>query len=115
MHKRVKLSFCVLLRSLGSIGMWLILIRQKDSEVRDGLENAEEVPAQILPHIHLLPANSGLKITLLSRPFTQGRPYFRPGAGGETVIAEIEGKRLQTKRNLSEENQLATAIGFETR
>ena len=64
------------------------------SDIGGGLENAEEVPAQTLPHIHLLPANSGLKITLLSRPFTQGGPYFRPGAGGETVIAEIEGKRL---------------------
>ena len=79
------------------------------SDIGGGLENAEEVPAQTLPHIHLLPANSGLKITLLSRPFTQGGPYFRPGAGGETVIAEIEGKRLQTKRNLSEEKQLAQA------
>ena len=80
------------------------------SDIGGGLENAEEVPAQTLPHIHLLPANSGLKITLLSRPFTQGGPYFRPGAGGETVIAEIEGKRLQTKRNLAEEKQLAKAV-----
>ena len=32
---------------------------------------------------------------------------YRPGTGGETVIAEIEGKRLQTRRNLSEEKQLA--------
>ena len=80
------------------------------SDIGGGLENAEEVPAQTLPHIHLLPANSGLKITLLSRPFTQGGPYFRPGAGGETVIAEIEGKRLQTKRNLAEEKQLAQAV-----
>ncbi|MBS9384168.1 MAG: DEAD/DEAH box helicase [Dolichospermum sp. BR01] len=80
------------------------------SDIGGGLENAEEVPAQTLPHIHLLPANSGLKITLLSRPFAQGGPYFRPGAGGETVIAEIEGKRLQTKRNLSEEKQLAKAV-----
>ncbi|MBE9249017.1 DEAD/DEAH box helicase [Dolichospermum sp. LEGE 00240] len=77
------------------------------SDIGGGAEGAEEVPAQTLPHIHLLPANSGLKITLLSRPFTQGGPYFRPGAGGETVIAEIDGKRLQTKRNLAEEKQLA--------
>jgi SNF2 family DNA or RNA helicase len=79
------------------------------SDIGGGAEGAEEVPAQTLPHIHLLPANSGLKITLLSRPFTQGGPYFRPGAGGETVIAEIDGKRLQTRRNLKEEKQLAQA------
>ncbi len=77
------------------------------SDIGGGAAGAEEVPAQTLPHIHLLPANSGLKITLLSRPFTQGGPYFRPGAGGETVIAEIDGKRLQTRRNLTEEKKLA--------
>jgi len=79
------------------------------SDIGGELEGAEEVPAQTLPHIHLLPANAGLKITLLSRPFAQGGPYYRPGAGGETVIAEIGGKRLQTRRNLPEEKQLAKA------
>lgn len=79
------------------------------SDIGGGLEGAEEVPAQTIPHIHLLPANAGLKISLLSRPFAQGGPYYRPGAGGETVIAEIDGKRLQTRRNLHEEKQLANA------
>ncbi|MEH2364490.1 DEAD/DEAH box helicase [Nostoc sp.] len=77
------------------------------SDIGGGSEGAEEVPAQTLPHIHLLPANAGLKISLLSRPFAQGGPYYRPGTGGETVIAEIDGKRLQTRRNLSQEKQLA--------
>ncbi|BAY95863.1 MULTISPECIES: DEAD/DEAH box helicase [unclassified Tolypothrix] len=79
------------------------------SDIGGGLEGAEEVPAQTIPHIHLLPANAGLKVSLLSRPFAQGGPYYRPGTGGETVIAEIEGKRLQTRRNLQEEKQLANA------
>ncbi|MCC5670666.1 DEAD/DEAH box helicase [Nostoc sp. CHAB 5784] len=79
------------------------------SDIGGGLEGAEEVPAQTLPHIHLLPANAGLKVTLLSRPFAQDGPYYRPGTGGETVIAEIDGKRLQTRRNLPEEKQLAKA------
>jgi SNF2 family DNA or RNA helicase len=79
------------------------------SDIGGGLEGAEEVPAQTIPHIHLLPANAGLKVSLLSRPFAQGGPYYRPGAGGETVIAEIDGKRLQTRRNLHEEKQLANA------
>ncbi|MHC5673520.1 DEAD/DEAH box helicase [Nostoc sp.] len=79
------------------------------SDIGGGLEGAEEVPALTLPHIHLLPANVGLKISLLSRPFAQGGPYYRPGTGGETVIAEIDGKRLQTRRNLPEEKQLAKA------
>lgn len=80
------------------------------SDIGGGLAGAEEVPAQTIPHIHLLPANAGLKLSLLSRPFAQGGPYYRPGTGGETVIAEIDGKRLQTRRNLHEEKQLANAV-----
>jgi SNF2 family DNA or RNA helicase len=34
------------------------------------------------------------------RPFSDAGPYFRPGAGGETVLAELEGKRVQTRRDL---------------
>jgi superfamily II DNA or RNA helicase len=81
------------------------------SDIGGGLSGTEEVPAQSIPHIHLLPANTGLKVCLLSRPFAQGGSYYRPGTGGETVIAEIDSKRLQTRRNLHEEKQLAnTAI-----
>jgi len=74
-----------------------------------GVANVEEVPAQTKPHVHLLPAGAGLKVALLSRPFAQGGPYYRPGTGGETAIAEIDGKRLQTSRNLREEKKLAQA------
>ncbi len=80
------------------------------SDIGGGLEGAEEVSSQSIPHIHLLPAGAGLKISILSRPFAQGGPYYRPGTGGETVIAEISGKRLQTRRNLKEEKQLADAV-----
>jgi superfamily II DNA or RNA helicase len=80
------------------------------SDIGGGLENAQEVPAQLQPHIHLLPAGEGLKVAVMVRPFEQGGPYFYPGMGGETVIAEIEGQRLQTTRNLSEEKQRAKAV-----
>jgi len=80
------------------------------SDIGGGLEGAEEVPAQARPHIHLLPAQVGLKVSLLARPFTQAGPYYRPGTGGETVIAEIDGKRLQTRRHLEAEKQLADAV-----
>ncbi|HEY9763375.1 MAG TPA: DEAD/DEAH box helicase [Trichocoleus sp.] len=75
-----------------------------------GGAGAEEVPAETTPHIHLLPAGDGLKVALLARPFPEGGPYYRPGSGGETVIAEINGKRLQTRRNLKKEKTLAAAV-----
>jgi superfamily II DNA or RNA helicase len=69
----------------------------------------EEVPSDAKPHVHLLPAGEGLKIAVLVRPFATGGPYYRPGKGGETVIAEIEGKRVQTSRELKQEKKLANA------
>ncbi len=79
------------------------------SDIGGGVE-AEEVPADAMTHVHLLPAGEGLKVSLLAHPFPTGGSYYAPGEGGETVIAEVEGKRLQTKRNLDEETQRAQAV-----
>ncbi len=70
----------------------------------------KKIPADPTPHIHLMPAGKGLKIDMLTRPFADGGPYFRPGSGGQTVVAEINGRRLQTQRNLREETRLADKI-----
>lgn len=80
------------------------------SDIGGGVESAETVPSDPKPHIHLLPAGDGLKVAVLARPFAQGGPYYRPGAGGEMVIAEIGGQRLQTTRNLKQEKQFAKAV-----
>lgn len=80
------------------------------SDIGGGGASVAEVPSDPKPHIHLLPAGAGLKVAILARPFAQGGPYYRPGTGGETVIAEIDGTRLQTTRNLAEETQLANAV-----
>ena len=80
------------------------------SDIGGGTTTADIVPTQSIPHIHLLPAGDGLKVALLTRPFGNVGPYFLPGSGGKTVIAEVEGKRLQTDRNLEEEYQAASAV-----
>ncbi|MEL6263216.1 MAG: DEAD/DEAH box helicase, partial [Cyanobacteria bacterium J06626_6] len=79
------------------------------SDIGGGVE-AEEVPANAAPHVHLLPAGAGLKVSLLIHPFPEGGAYYRPGEGGETVIAVVEGKRLQTQRDLSLEQQNAETV-----
>ncbi|HJV66150.1 MAG TPA: DEAD/DEAH box helicase [Geomonas sp.] len=65
-----------------------------------GSDSAALLPADPTPCFHLLPYSSGIKLELLVRPFSDAGPYFRPGAGGETVLAELEGKRVQTRRDL---------------
>ncbi|WP_253188051.1 DEAD/DEAH box helicase [Leptolyngbya sp. 'hensonii'] len=79
------------------------------SDIGGGVGSATGVPSDSKPHVHLLPAGAGLKVAVLARPFAQGGPYYRPGAGGATVIAEIDGQRLQTTRELREEKRLAKA------
>lgn len=70
----------------------------------------EEVPADPALRAHLLPAGDGLKVSLLAHPFPEGGSYYAPGKGGETVIAEVAGKRLQTHRDLKDERQRAKAV-----
>jgi len=79
------------------------------SDIGGSSGKAEEVATDSKPHFHLLPAGEGLKVSVLARPFVLGGSYYRPGAGGATVIAEIEGNRLQTTRHLPEEKKLANA------
>ncbi|NMF83235.1 DEAD/DEAH box helicase [Nodosilinea sp. P-1105] len=80
------------------------------SDIGGGVADAEAVEANPQPHLHLLPAGEGLKVALLTRPFGDDGPYYRPGSGGEMVIAEIDGKRLQTHRDLKQEKALARTV-----
>jgi superfamily II DNA or RNA helicase len=80
------------------------------SDIGGDFVDAEEVEALMTPHVHLLPSGAGLRLTVLASPFGSAGTYYRPGSGGETVIAEVAGKRLQTTRNLKEEKKLAKAI-----
>ncbi len=79
------------------------------SDIGGGVE-AEEVPADATTRVHLLPAGAGLKVSLLTHPFPEGGSYYSPGEGGETVIAEVDGQRLQTRRDLKLEQQNALAV-----
>lgn len=55
-------------------------------------------------HIHLQPVGQGIQIEIFVQPFASGGPLYKPGAGGVTVLAEIEGKQLQTTRDFTLEN-----------
>ena len=79
------------------------------SDIGGGTE-AEEVLSNAVPHIHLLPAGEGLKVSVLMHPFAEGGAYYAPGEGGETVIAVVDGKRLQTTRELSAEVKNAEQV-----
>jgi hypothetical protein len=70
----------------------------------------EEIAADPTLNIHLLPHEQGLKINVLVRPFSTGGPYFFPGEGAETVISEIDGKRMLARRDLAKEMEFANKV-----
>jgi hypothetical protein len=57
---------------------------------------AETVAAESCLQILLRPHTGGLSLELLLLPLGEGGPRFFPGRGGATVIAEVQGKKLQT-------------------
>jgi superfamily II DNA or RNA helicase len=71
---------------------------------------AEEVESDSTIHLHIMPYGSGFRIELFVRPFTTGGPYLKPGAGVANLVAEIDGKRLKTKRNLRREEERAREV-----
>ncbi|MCK4494306.1 MAG: DEAD/DEAH box helicase, partial [Methylococcales bacterium] len=56
-------------------------------------------------HIHLQPMNDGLLIEVFIQPFRDGGPVYKPAEGGNNVLAEIEGKQLQTCRDFTLEKK----------
>jgi hypothetical protein len=70
----------------------------------------EEVTADVGIYVHLLPIGAGFRLEMFVKPLGVGGPYLKPGKGAENVMAEVEGRRLQARRNLALEDANATAI-----
>ena len=64
---------------------------------------AEDVVADGRLRVHLMPSGAGMKIEMLVQPFGEAGGYYRPGAGAQTIVADIGGKRLRTTRTLAHE------------
>ncbi|HFE37658.1 MAG TPA: hypothetical protein ENK06_04445, partial [Gammaproteobacteria bacterium] len=75
------------------------------SDIGGGVTEAETVDADSTLHVLLSPLDEGLKIEARTQVFGSKGPYYHPGEGGKTIIAEVDGKRLQTTRNLKQEQK----------
>ena len=78
------------------------------SDIGGQSPHAEEVAADSRLHIHLQPVNDGLQIEMYVQPFAEGGPIYKPATGGKTVLAEIDGKQLQTTRDFVQESAYLT-------
>lgn len=80
------------------------------SDINGKSEQLIEAEADTKIHVHLIPFGNGLKISLFVRPLGLGGAWYSPGSGNSNVIAEINGKQLQTRRDLAQEKQNVTEL-----
>ena len=73
-------------------------------------ETSVTVDADATPHLHLTPYQEGLRVEFFVRPFGPEGPFYRPGAGGDNVYAQVEGQAQVAHRDLSEEQRRACDV-----
>jgi SNF2 family DNA or RNA helicase len=73
-------------------------------------QSVECVEADPTIHLHFIPYGSGFRLEMFVQPFARGGPYLKPGAGVANIMAEVNGRRLQTRRNLKLEEEKAREI-----
>jgi superfamily II DNA or RNA helicase len=80
------------------------------SDLPELAQHITQVPADTTLYAHLLPLKDGLRVQFLMRPLSEGS-WFAPGKGAEHVVGEYQGKAIQTKRDLEQEqHQLDTLL-----
>jgi SNF2 family DNA or RNA helicase len=61
-------------------------------------------------HIHIIPYGTGFRLEMFVQPFSRKGPYLKPGTGVANLMAEVGGRRMQTRRNLLLEEEKAREI-----
>ncbi|MBX3628441.1 MAG: DEAD/DEAH box helicase [Nitrosomonas sp.] len=80
------------------------------SEIGARSAHAETVEADSCLQILLQPMGDGIQVEILVQPFANGGPVYKPGKGGATVLAEIDGIRFQTTRDLELEQKFLDQV-----
>jgi hypothetical protein len=75
------------------------------SDIGGSPADIEQVASDMRLHVHLLPYQQGLRVRVLVRPLPDAGPYLRPGEGAESVIADVNGVRMEAKRSLNGERE----------
>ncbi|MBK1716379.1 DEAD/DEAH box helicase [Thiocystis violacea] len=71
---------------------------------------AETVEADARPYLHLNPVEDGLTLELFMQPLGAKGPRLQPGQGMATLFAEVEGRAVQTTRDLAGERRRVSAL-----
>jgi superfamily II DNA or RNA helicase len=80
------------------------------SEIGGAAQMSETIDAEPQPHLHLTSYQVGLRVEFFVRPFGPEGPFYRPGAGGENVYAQVAGQSQVAHRDLGEERRRTAEI-----
>jgi SNF2 family DNA or RNA helicase len=80
------------------------------SDLEEHFENLPAVAAEKRIHALITPFGEGFHLEFFVKPFGKVPPYLKPGKGTESLIAEVDGKRVRTKRDLKKERELLDEI-----
>lgn len=99
------------LTAIGNISSFMTVHSAIAADRKSGAKNnITFVEADSTIYMHLLPYGTGFRLEMFVKPFTEGGHYLKPGQGVENIMAEVNGKRLQTRRNLALEEEKARDI-----
>jgi SNF2 family DNA or RNA helicase len=73
------------------------------SDLEEHFEDLPMVAADSILHGLIIPNKDGFLLELFVKPFEIVPPYLKPGKGQEIIIADINGTKTRTKRNIKEE------------
>jgi SNF2 family DNA or RNA helicase len=96
------------LDAIGNIASFMTVHSSMDVGMED--QDVVEVEADPMVHIHIIPYGSGFRLEMFVQPFSRRGPYLKPGAGVANIMAEVDGRRMQTRRNLLLEEEKAREI-----
>lgn len=83
---------------------------QDDEQDTDEIIPAKKVSGDSQLHLHLLPSGDGLRVEFYVQPFGSSGPACRPGEGGATLFATIDGEATSANRDLAAEIQNAHSL-----
>jgi len=97
-----------LLDALNNMASFMTVHSAIDFDLQE--QKITTIEADSTIHIHMIPYGSGFRLEMFVQPFSRKGPFLKPGKGVANLIAEVDGERLQTRRDLKEEEEKAREV-----
>lgn len=96
------------LNAIGNIASFMTV--HSSINVGSAEQGVHVVESDSTIHLHIIPYGSGFRLEMFVQPFSRRGPYLKPGAGVANLMAEVDKRRMQTRRNLLLEEEKAREV-----